>query len=67
MLVAAKPIDIWDVGTFDSALIALLEAEADLIRNYLETDRQIFLFHDLGNGPCPLDSPTRKSLRFRLL
>jgi hypothetical protein len=49
--VVSKPIDVWDVGTFDSALIALLEAEADLVRNYLETDHQIFLSHDLGHGP----------------
>jgi hypothetical protein len=47
---ASGPIDVWDVGTFDSALIALLEAEADLFRNYLETDRQIFLSYDLGRG-----------------
>lgn len=47
---AAKPIDVWNVGTFDSALIAHLEAETDLIRSYLETDRQIFISHDLGRG-----------------
>lgn len=46
----AKPIDVWDVGTFDPALIAHLESEADLIRKYLETDHEIFLSHDLGRG-----------------
>jgi len=51
MPVTAKPIDVWDVRTFDPALIALLEASADLVRDYLETDRQIFLSHDLGRGP----------------
>lgn len=48
---APKLIDVWDVRTFNSALIALLEREADLIRDYLETDRQIFLSHDLYRGP----------------
>jgi hypothetical protein len=47
---AAKLIDVWDVRTFDLALIALLEREADLVRDYLETDHQIFLSHDLSRG-----------------
>jgi hypothetical protein len=50
MPVAAKPIDVWDVGTLDSALIALLETRADLIRDYLETNRQNFLSYDRGGG-----------------
>ena len=48
---AAKQIDVWDVCTFDSALVELLKEHADLIRDYLETDHQIFLSHDLGRGP----------------
>jgi hypothetical protein len=51
MPVTAKPIDVWDVRTFDPALIALLEASADLVRDYLGTDRHRFLSHDLGRGP----------------
>jgi hypothetical protein len=48
----AQPIiDIWDARTFDSALFVQLEANADLICAYFETDHQIFLWHDLGRGP----------------
>lgn len=43
-------IDVWDVATFDSALAAQLAANADVIRDYLHTDHQIFLSHDLGRG-----------------
>ena len=43
-------IDVWDVGTFDAALAAQLDANADVIRDYLHTDHQIFLSHDLGRG-----------------
>jgi hypothetical protein len=51
MPVAANPIDVWDVHTFDPALIALLEDGANLIRDYLETDRQIFRSFELNDGP----------------
>ncbi|MDW9652901.1 hypothetical protein GOA97_00055 [Sinorhizobium meliloti] len=43
-------IDVWDVATFDFALATQLEANADVIRDYLHTDHQIFLSHDLGRG-----------------
>ncbi len=45
-----KPIDLWDFGTFDPELIALLRENADLIRTYVETERRIFLAHDHGPG-----------------
>jgi hypothetical protein len=55
MVVAVKPIDVWDVRSFDSALIALLESRVDLMRDYLETKRQNFLSYDLGRpGPTTL-------------
>jgi hypothetical protein len=58
MPVAVKPIDVWDARTFDPALLALLEARADMIRDYLDTDHQIFLSYDLGRGPaCPILRP----------
>ena len=51
MMAAAQPtIDVWDVRTFDSELLVQLEANADLIRAYFETDHRIFLSHDLGRG-----------------
>ncbi|HWJ75221.1 MAG TPA: hypothetical protein VNX29_18840 [Kaistia sp.] len=43
-------IDVWDTATFDPALAAQLDAHADLIRDYLHTDHEIFLSHDLGRG-----------------
>jgi hypothetical protein len=52
VVAAAQPtIDVWDVRTFDSELLVRLEANADLIRAYFETDYRIFLSHDLGRGP----------------
>jgi hypothetical protein len=52
MMTAAQPItDVWDARTFDSALFVQLEANADLISAYFETDHQIFLSHALGRGP----------------
>ena len=49
---AAKPnIDVWDVRTLDPDLLMRLQANIDLIRSYFEMERQIFLSHDLGNGP----------------
>lgn len=51
VMAAAQPtIDVWDVRTFDSELLVQLEANADLIRAYFETDHRIFLSHDLGRG-----------------
>lgn len=47
-----KPIDVWDARTFDPALLAVLEARADMIRDYLDTDHQIFLSHDRHRGPA---------------
>jgi len=44
-------IDVWDVSTFDSELIEALEANADLIRQYLKVDHEIFLSYDHGRGP----------------
>ena len=47
----ARVIDLWDIGTFNSPLLALLETEADLIRNYLQTDQKIFLDFDHSDNP----------------
>lgn len=46
-----KPIDVWDLETFDPDLIAVLAAEADTVRSYMVRDHEIFLAHDLGRGP----------------
>lgn len=46
-----ETIDVWDVETFDTTLIARLEADEALVRNYLTTEHEITLAHDLGRGP----------------
>jgi hypothetical protein len=45
------PIDVWNLATFDPELIALLEANADLIRGYMQRDHEIFLTFELATGP----------------
>ncbi len=47
----SAPIDLWDYGSFDDELRQVLEPNRQLIRDYFETDRAIFLSHDLGRGP----------------
>ena len=54
-VVNPKPIDLWDAGTFDPELTALLRDNADLVRSYVETERRIFLTHDHGPGRASLD------------
>lgn len=46
----APAIDVWDLSTFDQALIAFLDQHAQLIFSYLARDREIFLAHDLGRS-----------------
>jgi hypothetical protein len=36
-------IDVWEVGSFDGELLSELRANADLVRNYIEIDRAIYL------------------------
>lgn len=36
-------IDVWDVQTFDEGLITELHANVDLVRNFIEADRKLFL------------------------
>jgi hypothetical protein len=50
--VASALIDVWDAKTFDQDLAAILAEAADLIRNYLTTENQNFLSHDLGREPA---------------
>ena len=45
-----KPIDVWNLDTFDRPLLAILEAHADLIRSYTIKENDIFLEHDYGRG-----------------
>ena len=45
-----KPIDVWNLDTFDRQLRSILENHADLIRSYNIKEQEIFLEHDLGRG-----------------
>jgi hypothetical protein len=38
----STPIDVWDTGTFDPELMAMLSANQQLVRDYLSTDRRQF-------------------------
>lgn len=44
------PIDLWNIETFDADLIKHLTNNAELIINYMTTEHDIFLSHDLGRG-----------------
>jgi hypothetical protein len=48
-----KPIDVWDVETFDGALLARLREAAGLISRYLETDRRQFLEREASSRWFP--------------
>ena len=45
-----RPIDVWDLATFDAELVAVLEANAHLIRNYMARDPEIFRTYELATG-----------------
>ncbi|MBM1556219.1 hypothetical protein JQV19_06095 [Sulfitobacter mediterraneus] len=47
---ASGIMDVWDPGTFDTELLEFLQRHTDAILSYFETDRDIFLSHDLGRG-----------------
>lgn len=47
----SAPIGLWDYSSFDDELRQVLEPNRQLIQDYFETDRAIFLSHDLGRGP----------------
>lgn len=54
----SRPIDVWDVATFDPDLVSVLSRNSDLIRDYLATEDRIFLAHDyaprpIGHSPRP--------------
>lgn len=51
-------IDVWNATTFDPDLLEVLKSNADLVRGYFDTDRDIFLSYDLGRGqPRPMLRP----------
>ncbi len=47
------PIDVWDLATFDNALLAELNAERDLLRDYDLTDKRQFREPEAADGWVP--------------
>lgn len=47
---AGRPIDVWDVETFDPELTACLTEHADLMAAYYARSNRISLAHDLGRA-----------------
>jgi hypothetical protein len=55
---ATHVIDVWNVETFDEDLMGKLRAHAELVRNYIATDREIFLEREAsGLRPAYRSSP----------
>lgn len=52
-IMIAKLIDVWNVETFDEDLIAELRAHAELIRNYMMTDRRLYLEREASDHTMP--------------
>ena len=49
----ASVIDVWNVDTFDKDLTAELRAHAELIRNYVVTDRRLYLEREASDHTMP--------------
>lgn len=50
----STPIDVWNLETFDKALLAQLNAHRDLLRDYELTDKKNFLEQQAAKGWVPL-------------
>jgi hypothetical protein len=42
MMQQGSLIDVWELGSFDGELLSGLRHHANLVRNYIDTDRQIY-------------------------
>jgi hypothetical protein len=51
---ASMPIDVWNLETFDEALVAELNARCDLLRNYELTSKRNLLEQQTAKGWIPL-------------
>lgn len=49
----SAPIDVWNTGTFDQDLMSKLQASAQLIRDYLTTDRRLFEEREASDHRMP--------------
>jgi hypothetical protein len=65
--IGPPPSHVWNRATFDPDLIDELNSHAALMLSYFETDRRIFLEHDLGRSRSMIrpDNPyAEKFIRF---
>jgi hypothetical protein len=53
MLLKASIIDVWDVGTFDAALLEALEENQQLIKAYFSTDHAINVEREASDWRTP--------------
>ncbi|GGJ25287.1 hypothetical protein [Neoroseomonas lacus] len=53
-----RPLDVWDAGSFDPPLMALLRDGADLIQSYFETDHRLFLHERRHGGDLRYKKPS---------
>lgn len=65
-----KPVDVWNVATFDSDLLAILQASSQLISDHIRTEKQIFLDYEYsrraqGYKPRPDNPHTAAFLRLK--
>ena len=51
-------IDVWNTASFDSDLRKLLDENANLIRNFVTTDKANFLAYDLAPQPMGAMRPS---------
>jgi hypothetical protein len=56
-----QAIDVWDFGTFDQDLTATLRANADLIRDSMLTDRQLYLEREASYHKGPYRTNPHKA------
>ena len=49
----ATPIDVWNLDTIDAALLAELNSERDLLRDYALTEKRQFLEREAADGWVP--------------
>lgn len=52
----STPIDVWNLDTFDEALLAELNSESELLRDYALSDKRQFLEREAANGWVPTAS-----------
>jgi len=47
------PIDVWNIATFDHALVLMLHEQGDLVRDYLSTSRRQWIERELSDHTQP--------------